>query len=93
MWHRSKGLMQFGKIEKLSPRYMGPFEIIQRIGKVAYRLAISPELVSVHNVFHVSMLKKNIFDPSYVLSQELIEMHAVLTYKDKPIKFLIRMRK
>ena len=53
-----KGVMRFGKKGKLSPRYVGPFKIIKRIGKVAYRLTLSPDLSAVHNVFHVSMLKK-----------------------------------
>ena len=63
-----KGVMRFGKKGKLSPRFIGPFEITERIGKVAYRLALSPELSSVHDVFHVSMLKKYVSDPSHVLS-------------------------
>ena len=53
-----KGVTRFGKKGKLRPRFIGPFEILQRIGKVAYRLALSPDLAAVHNVFHVSMLKK-----------------------------------
>ena len=69
-----KGIMRFGKKGKLSPRYIGPFEILERIGKVAYKLALPSELVSVHNVFYVSMLKKYIPDPSHVLSQEPIEV-------------------
>ena len=88
-----KGVMRFGKKGKLSPRYVRPFEIIQRIGKVAYKLALSPELSSVHDVFHVSMLKKYVFDPSHVLNQEPIEVHKDLTYEDKPIKILDREEK
>ena len=53
-----KGVMRFGKKDKLSPRYIGPFEITERIGKVAYKLALPSELSTVHNVFHVSMLKR-----------------------------------
>ena len=88
-----KGVMRFGKKGKLSPRYIGPFEIIERIGKVAYRLALNPELASVHNVFHVSMLKKYVADPSHVLSQEPIEVHEDLTYEEKPVKILDRQDK
>ncbi|KAL5560854.1 hypothetical protein UlMin_037065 [Ulmus minor] len=65
-----KGVMRFGKKGKLSPRFIGPFEILERIGKVAYKLALPPELSSVHNVFHVSMLKKYMSDPSHVLEHE-----------------------
>ncbi|KAL5568108.1 hypothetical protein UlMin_024683 [Ulmus minor] len=77
-----KGVMQFGKKGKLSPRYIEPFEILERIGKVAYRLALPPELSSVHNVFHVSMLRKYISDPSHVLESEPIEVHENLTYEE-----------
>ena len=62
-----KGVMRFGKKEKLAPRYIGPFEILERIGMVAYRLALPPDTSQVHPVFHVSMLMKYILDPSYVL--------------------------
>ena len=55
-----KGVMRFGKKEKLSPHYIGPFEILERIGDVAYKLALPPSLDSVHNFFHVLMLKKYI---------------------------------
>ena len=78
--------MRFRKKGKLSLRYVGPFEIIQRIRKMAYKLALSPELSSVHDVFHVSMLKKYVFDPSHILNQEPIEVHEDLTYEEKPIK-------
>ncbi|KAL5572216.1 hypothetical protein UlMin_021813 [Ulmus minor] len=76
-----KGMRRFGKKGKLSPRYIGPLEILERIGKVAYILALPPELLSVHNVFHVSMLRKYVSDPSHVLEHELIDVHEDLTYK------------
>jgi len=85
--------MRFGKKGKLSSRYIGPFEILERIGKVAYRLALPPELTSVHNVFHVSMLKKYVIDPSHVLHQEPVEVHEDLTYKEKPVQILAREEK
>ena len=88
-----KGVMRFGKKGKLSPRYVGPFEIIQRIGKVAYKLALSPKLSSVHDVFHVSMLKKYVSDLSHVLNQEPIEVHEDLTYEKKPVKIMDREEK
>ena len=51
-----RGIMRFGSKEKLSSRYIGPFEIVERIGVVAYRLALPPSLEGVHDVFHVSQL-------------------------------------
>ena len=62
-----KGVMRFGKKEKLVLRYIGPFEILDRVGIFAYRLVLPPNLSQVHLVFHVSMLRKYISDPSHVL--------------------------
>ena len=59
-----KGVMRFGKKRKLAPRYIGLFEILERIGIVAYRLALPPNMSQVHPVFHISMLRKYISDPS-----------------------------
>ena len=61
-----KGVLRFGKKWKLSPRYMGPYEIVEIIGKVVYRLRLPPELAKIHDVIHVSMLRKYIADPSHV---------------------------
>ncbi|KAL5544363.1 hypothetical protein UlMin_008147 [Ulmus minor] len=83
-----KGVMRFGKKGKLSPRYIGPFEILERIGKVAYRLVLPPELSSVHNIFHVSMLRKYVSDPSHMLENESIQVHEDLTYKEQPVQIL-----
>ena len=83
-----KGVMRFEKKGKLSPRYIGPFEILERIGKLAYRLALPPELSSVHNVFHVSMLRKYESDHSHVLENEPIEVHEDLKYEEQPVKIL-----
>ncbi|KAL5560324.1 hypothetical protein UlMin_036535 [Ulmus minor] len=69
-----KGIIRFGKRGKLNPRYIGPYEILERVGKAAYRLALPPNLATVHNVFHVSMLKKYVPDKSHVLEQEPIEI-------------------
>ncbi|XP_057459254.1 uncharacterized protein LOC130749915 [Actinidia eriantha] len=62
-----RGLMRFGKSGKLSPRFIGPFQILDKAGEVAYRLALPPQLSGVHPVFHVSMLRKYNRDPSHVL--------------------------
>ena len=62
-----RGVVRFGKHEKLSPRFIGPFEILERIGVVAYRLALPPSMSYVHEVFHVSMLHKYTPDPAHVV--------------------------
>ncbi|KAM2405085.1 hypothetical protein ACFXTH_032348 [Malus domestica] len=62
-----RGVVRFGKRGKLSPRYIGPYEITERIGEVAYRLELPPELSKVHNAFHVSMLRHYVSDPSHVI--------------------------
>ena len=59
-----RGVIRFGKQGKLSSRYIGPFEVLERVGIVAYRLALPPSLSSVHDVFHVSMLRKYTLDPT-----------------------------
>ena len=58
-----RGVVRFGKRGKLSPRFIGPFEILERVGTVAYRLALPPIMIGVHEVFHVSMLRKYTPDP------------------------------
>ena len=60
-------MVRFGKHAKLSPRFIGPFEILERIGTVAYRLALPPSMSGVHEVFHVSMLQKYTPDPAHVV--------------------------
>ena len=80
--------MRFRKKGKLIPRFVGPFEILKRIGKVAYELALPPTLIGVHNVFHVSMLRKYIPDPSHVLNYEPLKIKDNLTYEEVPIQIL-----
>ena len=65
-----KGVMRFRKKGKLSPRFVGPFEVLERVGEVAYRIALPLALSRIHNVFHESMLRKYIPNPSNVLSYE-----------------------
>ncbi|CAL8168609.1 unnamed protein product [Prunus armeniaca] len=82
------GVMRFGKHVKLSPHYIGPYEIMERIGPVAYRLALPPELSRVHDVFHVSMLRKYMPDPSHVLEYQLVELEEDLTYEEQLVQIL-----
>ena len=63
-----KKVMRFGKKVKLSLRFIGPYEVIEKVGQVAYCLALPPELENIHNVFHVSMLRRYRSDPSHVVS-------------------------
>ena len=64
-----KGVLRFGKRGKLSPRYIGPYEIVSKVGPVAYKFKLPPELSRIHDTFHVSMLRKYISDPSHVLRE------------------------
>ncbi|PKI53581.1 hypothetical protein CRG98_026031 [Punica granatum] len=65
-------------------------KILERIGKVSYRLALPPELSHIHNVFHVSILRKYIPDPSHVLSYQPVELNEDLTYEEEPVEILDR---
>ncbi|XP_015068727.1 uncharacterized protein LOC107013295 [Solanum pennellii] len=85
-----KGLMRFVRKEKLSPRYVGPYEILQRIGKVDYELKLPNELASVHPVFHVCMLKKCIGDPVSILPIDGLGVDENLSYEDVSIDILDR---
>ena len=62
-----RGVVRFGKRGKLSPRFIGPFKILERVGAVAYRLDLSPSMSGVHEIFHVSMLRKYTPDPAHVV--------------------------
>ena len=83
-----RGLTRFGRGGKLSPRYIGPFDIIEKIGEVAYRLALPPRLSGIHDVFHVSMLKKYEPDPSHILEWSELELEADASYGEKPIRVI-----
>ncbi|XP_071933843.1 uncharacterized protein [Coffea arabica] len=77
-----------GKGKKLQPKFVGSYKILQRVGNVAYKLELPPNSSRIHNVFHVSMLKKYHPDPSHVLQPENVEIDEALTYEEKPIKLL-----
>ncbi|XP_028548067.1 uncharacterized protein LOC114578771 [Dendrobium catenatum] len=78
-----KGVSRFGQVSKLSPRYVGPFEILERIGKSAYRLLLSDSMPDVHNVFHVSTLRKW-SDSGKKLSADEVEIQENLANKEEP---------
>ncbi|XP_070036682.1 uncharacterized protein [Nicotiana tomentosiformis] len=85
-----KGIMRFGKKGKLSLRYVGRYRIIQKIGRVAYRLELPPDISLVHPVFHVSMLKKVVGDPSLIVPVATIEVNEELTYEEILVAILDR---
>ena len=72
------------RAKKLSPRFMGPYEILERIGPVAYRIALPPQLANLHDVFHVSQLKKYQPDPSHIIEMDEVELRDNMTYKVEP---------
>ncbi|GKA31251.1 hypothetical protein Tco_0717556 [Tanacetum coccineum] len=85
-----KGVMRFGKRGKLNPRYIGPFQIIERIGPVAYRLELPQELSRVHNVFHVCNLKKCLSDDTLVIPLEEIQLDDKLNFIEEPVEIMGR---
>lgn len=80
--------MTFGKKRNLSLRYIGPYQIVRRIGNVAYELDLPTSLALVHSVFHVSMLKKCVGDHSLMVPVENISVKDFLSYKDVHIEIL-----
>ena len=79
-----RGVVRFGKRGKLSPRFIGPFKILERIGTVAYRLVLSPSMTGVHEVFHISMLRKYTPDPAHVVDWGQIEVDTDGFYDVRP---------
>ncbi|GJU04233.1 putative reverse transcriptase domain-containing protein [Tanacetum coccineum] len=85
-----KGVVRFGKKGKLAPRYVGPFEILERIGPVAYRLRLSEELSGVHDTFHVSNLKKCLADASLHVPLDEIKVDKTLRFVEEPVEIMDR---
>ncbi|RVW29004.1 Retrovirus-related Pol polyprotein from transposon 17.6 [Vitis vinifera] len=80
-----KSIMRFGRKWKLSPRFVGPFEVLERVDTLAYKVALPPSLSKIHNVFHVSTLRKYIYDPFHVVELEPIQISKDLTYEEVPV--------
>ena len=76
-------ILRFGKKEKPSPRFIGPYEILERIGPVAYRLALPPELAKLHNLFHVSMLRRYHSNESHIFPIEDVQVQSDFTYDEE----------
>jgi hypothetical protein len=85
-----KGVIRFGKKGKLSSRYIGHFEVKEVVRPVAYRVALPLELVGVHDVFHVSTLRKYVHDPSHVINFKPLQIKDNLSYKEVPIQIMDR---
>ena len=83
-------ILRFGKKEKLSSRFKGPYEVLERIGHVAYRLALPPELAKLHNVFHVSMLRRYCSDESHILPVQDVQVQVDLSYDEESKAILVR---
>ena len=83
-----RGVVRFSKRGKLSPRFIGPFEILERIGTVAYLLALPPSMSGVHEVFHVSVLRKYTPDPAHVVDWGQIEVDIDGTFEEGPMSIL-----
>ena len=75
---RTTGMGRALRSRKLSPKFLGPYQISRRIGPVAYEIALPPQLANLHPVFHVSQLRKYVFDPTHVLEVEDIQMREDL---------------
>nr|CAD1817059.1 unnamed protein product [Ananas comosus var. bracteatus] len=85
-----RGVKRFGVRKKLSPRYIGPYEVLERNGAVAYRLALPPKLADVHNVFHVSNLPKYVHDPEHALLYEPPKLQEDMSYEEIPVSVIAR---
>lgn len=81
-------VIRFGRKGKLSPRYIGPYQISDRVGPVAYRIALPIELSRLHDVFHVSQLRKYVADPTHVITIEPMQLQADLSYDEHPVRIL-----
>ena len=83
-----RGVVRFGKRGKLLPRYIGPFEIVKRVGTDAFRLALLSSLSGVHEVFHVSMLWENTQDPAHVVDWGGIVVDTNVTFEKGPVRIM-----
>ncbi|WVZ75810.1 hypothetical protein U9M48_023841, partial [Paspalum notatum var. saurae] len=88
-----KGVHRFGVKGKLAPRYVGPFKISEKCGPVAYRLELPPRLAAVHDIFHVSQLKKCLRVPEEEIDTSQVEIEPDLTYEARPVKVLDRKQR
>ena len=83
-------ILRFGKKGKLSPRFIGSYEILERISPMAYLLALPPELTKLHNVFHVSILQRYCSDRSHILPVQAVQVQTDFSYEGQPKAILTR---
>ena len=83
-----RGVIRFGKRGKLSPRYIGPFEVLERVGAVAYRLVLSSSLLSLHEVFNVSMLRKYTPYPTHTVDWGELVVDEDETFEEGPVRIM-----
>ena len=83
-----RGVIRFGKRGKLSSRYIGPFKVLERVGVVAYRLALPPSLSSVHEVFHFSMLRKYTPDSTHIVDWGELVVDADETFEEGLVRIM-----
>ncbi|GKA26216.1 hypothetical protein Tco_0712325 [Tanacetum coccineum] len=85
-----KGVVRFGKKDKLAPRFVGPFEIIEKVGHVAYRIDLPEEMNDIHDTFHMSNLKKCLADPTQKVPLDENQVEAKLNFVEEPVEILER---
>ena len=83
-----RGTHRFAIKGKLAPRYIGPFTVLERRGKMAYQLELPPNLSQVHDVFHVSQLRRCFKDPIRAVDHDMLELQQDLSYKEQPVRIL-----
>ena len=83
-----KGVVMFSKQGKLSPRYIRPFEVLKRVGTIAYRLTLPPNLAGVHAVFHVSMLRMYTLDPTHIVDWGEIVVDVDETFEEGLVRII-----
>ena len=83
-----KSIMRFGRKWKLSPRCVGPFEVLEKVGTLPYKVALPPSPSKIHNAFHVSTLRKYIYDSSHVVELEPVQISKDLTYEEVPVQIM-----
>nr|GFA75813.1 putative reverse transcriptase domain-containing protein [Tanacetum cinerariifolium] len=85
-----KGVIQFGKQEKVNPQYIGPFKILKRVSPVSYTLKLPEELSNIHSTFHISNLKKCLSDESLIIPMKELRLDGKLNFVEEPIEIMDR---